>query len=390
MFPPLTPIEKILMAFIVFILLCVFLFAWLTSCDTHNPTSSVSMDMTEDTPLADTLSGTLEPGVYYVTGNVVIPQDSVLVARDCYFLIENEVDWDVCGLFQAYGCRFDVADLNHRWSGLIFHPDPSGQDEIGNYLQDCHIYRGGYREGKNGGGISAVQCKLTLRNVTVAFCEAEYGGGIYCQDMEVLRIDGCKIWANGAEQNGGGIYLYGCDGATIDSCQIGKNYTMIGQNNQKGGGIFIERCNGATISRCVVYDNYAEERGAGVFNFLSPNLSIVNCTIADNTTNSSGWRGAGLFVYFVQSHTTVVNTILWNNTRWGGQIEDVHGDAYITYSDVSEGAEGVGNISADPLFADQYYHIEFESPCRDAGDSNSSSDPDSSRADMGVHYYHQD
>lgn len=376
------------MKWILPVLIAISLFV---GCDTPNSLESVSMDITEDTPLADTLSGTLEPGVYYVTGNVVIPQDSVLVARDCYFLMDDSVDWNIYGLFQAYECRFDVADLSHRWSGLIFHPDSSGQDEIGNHLQDCHIYRGGYRDGKNGGGISAVRCKLTLRNVTIGFCEAEYGGGIYCQDMEVLRIDGCNVWANGAEYCGGGIYLYGCDGATIDSCQIGKNYTMIGQNNQKGGGVFLERCDDVTISRCVIYDNFAEERGAGIFNFLSPNLSIVNCTIADNTTNSSGWRGAGLFAYFVQSHTTVVNTILWNNRRWGGQIEDLQGDVYITYSDVSEDVfPGAGNISADPLFSDQYYHIEFESPCRDAGDPNSPSDPDSSRADMGVHYYHQD
>ncbi|MBT3168237.1 MAG: T9SS type A sorting domain-containing protein [Candidatus Cloacimonetes bacterium] len=53
---------------------------------------------------------------------------------------------------------------------------------------------------------------------------------------------------------------------------------------------------------------------------------------------------------------------------------------------------GTGEISEDPLFVDPLngdYHLQVNSPCIDAGNSNSPLDPDGTIADMGAYYYHQ-
>jgi len=50
------------------------------------------------------------------------------------------------------------------------------------------------------------------------------------------------------------------------------------------------------------------------------------------------------------------------------------------------------NIFLDPMFADTStgdYHLTAGSPCIDVGDPASPQDPDSTIADMGVHYYQE-
>ena len=91
------------------------------------------------------------------------------------------------------------------------------------------------------------------------------------------------------------------------------------------------------------------------------------------------------------SSVDIVNTILWGNIQ-----QDIiainNSTANVTYSDIEDGYAGIGNISEDPLFVDfgnNDYHLTENSPCIDAGDPNSSPDPDGTRADIGAYYYHQ-
>jgi len=61
-----------------------------------------------------------------------------------------------------------------------------------------------------------------------------------------------------------------------------------------------------------------------------------------------------------------------------------------TYCDIQGGWHGTGNIDADPLFVDPTlgdYHLQWPSPCIDAGDPESPLDPDGTRADMGAYYF---
>ena len=127
---------------------------------------------------------------------------------------------------------------------------------------------------------------------------------------------------------------------------------------------------------------------------------MFNNTIADN--RCAGWGGGVYSATF--SFPEVKNTIIYGNTAGNYQSIFVSGDDSITvtYSDVSGGWEGEGNIDAAPLFASPASgdysltwanfpaHDSTRSPCIDAGDPDSACfDPDQTRGDIGAFYFHQ-
>jgi hypothetical protein len=62
----------------------------------------------------------------------------------------------------------------------------------------------------------------------------------------------------------------------------------------------------------------------------------------------------------------------------------------IRYSDIEGGAAGTGNIDVDPQWVDAAagdYHLQARSPCIDAGDPESSPEPDGSATDLGAFAY---
>ena len=368
---------------------CVAMFV-IAGCDNYNPLNSVSMDSRSNSisEIADTLGGVLNPGTYYVTGDIIVPEDSTLIIHKAYIVMMGGYKWDIRGELQADSSWFTTYEDNARWGGLNFHPGSIG------ILKECRIYRGGYSAQieENGGGIRASQCMLTLEGVTIAFCYGWNGGGLFCRDMDYISINRCNFWENQAWKWGGGMCLVRCNALIIDSCMIGKNAQLSHLPTWNGGGgIMLDDCDYALVSRCVIYDNFAEERGAGILNIHSEPIYMENCTIVRNTTNHCGWRGVG--VYSVDS-TRVVNCIIARNLRWGEEEQNIHGDMYVTYSNITDGLQlGTGNISADPLFVEPIfpgdYRLTADSPCIDTGNPFSPLDPDGTRADMGACYYHQ-
>lgn len=90
--------------------------------------------------------------------------------------------------------------------------------------------------------------------------------------------------------------------------------------------------------------------------------TLINCTFSANSAN----QGGGMFND--HSNPTLTNCILWADIP-----EEVYmsgGTALITYSDVQGGWSGIGNIYADPLFADADLRLSAGSPCIDAGDKS--------------------
>jgi hypothetical protein len=136
--------------------------------------------------------------------------------------------------------------------------------------------------------------------------------------------------------------------------------------NRSTGLVLLNRSD-ATITNCVISGN----KGAGVEMPMDPsarfagysNAAITNCTIAANLKQAvSGDK------------STITNSIIYFNGGNVGNVQIVSKFATVTYSDVQGGwPEGIGNISADPLFADWIngdYHLLSSSPCIDAGDPN--------------------
>lgn len=147
-----------------------------------------------------------------------------------------------------------------------------------------------------------------------------------------------------------------------------------------------------------------------MFSYCSP--EIINCTIADDTTDYFG--GA---IYISDCSPMIKNTIMSGCIGDGGVYVDGTDSLMITYCDVDNPAiqnftgdvpEGIGvlstinlngdscdvfhNLLEDPLYFDpdeHNYQLTALSPCIDAGDPDSPFDPDNSIADIGRYFYTQ-
>ena len=152
--------------------------------------------------------------------------------------------------------------------------------------------------------------------------------------------------------------------------------------------------------------------GGGIYCFSNPSPSISNCTISGNTAQTSGGG-----IYYYSSSPDIVNTIVAGNFGNYGVTLFNSPDASITFSDFynnqngnfHDPPQGVGqiittnangdscdtymNIFLDPLFqsttGDSAFRLTADSPCIDAGDPNSTFDPDNTIADMGAFYFDQ-
>jgi predicted outer membrane repeat protein len=138
-----------------------------------------------------------------------------------------------------------------------------------------------------------------------------------------------------------------------------------------GGGMANEQkafppINEPTVTNCTFRDNSADF-GGGMHNF-GGFPTVTNCTFSGNSATSQG--GGMRFVGPFDSTPTVTNCILWGNNP--DEISD-SGTATVTYSDVQGGWPGIGNINADPLFADPDngdFRLSPGSLCIDAGDND--------------------
>jgi len=184
-----------------------------------------------------------------------------------------------------------------------------------------------------------------------------------------------------------GIYCSGSS-PTIVNCRITANV---------GNGIELHMGSNPVISNCVIADN--GDSGVAMLLFqkgrtaLTNSPNIVNCTVVNNS--EIGVSGGT---------SRVLNSIISGN---GGQILGSSGT--VEYSNVQAGYPGVGNIDADPLFADPEdgeYHLKSQtgrydattqiwvldnvtSPCIDAGDPSNpighEPSPNGGRINMGAY-----
>jgi hypothetical protein len=115
-------------------------------------------------------------------------------------------------------------------------------------------------------------------------------------------------------------------------------------------------------------------------------VTVDHVTFADNVIDVQARNRDDLPDAVIQY--VIKNSILWSEQA----IQTDYDPAYIqvSYSDLSSGWEGIGNLSSDPGFVDPIghdYHLAAESPCVDAGDPAGELDADGSVQDQGVFPY---
>ena len=163
-------------------------------------------------------------------------------------------------------------------------------------------------------------------------------------------------------------------GKTGLSCSGNDNtisFCNIVQNDEDG--VYFDAGGDISFDHCIIADN----GDAGIRMESGSNAAITNCTIANN---------AGAAVD--SGRPDIKNSILYFN----GPADDEQIDASsvdVEYSCVQGGADGRGNINADPLFIDSNYHISQDSLCVDAGNPSDSvgrePQPNGGRINMGAY-----
>jgi len=216
-------------------------------------------------------------------------------------------------------------------------------------------------------GTESSSCVLSGFTITNGM--APWGGGIYGNGT-MATIENNTICGN-AGTGGGNLGDYGAGGGLLDCDGLIQNNTISGnsggfggglcdcdgtiQNNiisengwYAGGGLFA--CHG-TISNNLLFANGAVYGGGLVF----CNGAISNCTVV---ANWSAHDGSGLD----DCNGSISNCIIWQNSPPTiGQIENCSTPTYSCIEDW-DGA-GIGNISADPCFADPCngdYHLKSQ------------------------------
>ncbi|MEC7729672.1 MAG: choice-of-anchor D domain-containing protein, partial [Candidatus Neomarinimicrobiota bacterium] len=182
--------------------------------------------------------------------------------------------------------------------------------------------------------------------------------------------------------NGTGPVLTIAGGQDINT--LIANMTFIGGGGTQGGGILVDGSSTPVFKNMILSANVVSGNGAGMA-VLSGGADLSHMTISGNTAGGSG----GALYAAAGSAVTVDQSILWSN----GTVEiGSFGNVATTYSIVSGGADGTGNLSDDPLFVNGPaldFHLQWHSPAIDAGDPSGTPDPDGTVSDMGALYYDQ-
>jgi hypothetical protein len=210
--------------------------------------------------------------------------------------------------------------------------------------------------GTEGGGLH--ECEGLIQNNTISGNSAGNGGGVGSCYAGIISDN--KITNNIATLLGGG--LFECHGV------IRNNVISVNSAGEEGGGL----CrSGRPILNNLIVGNYAGQLGGGLSDCYGPFQNNTLCG------NSAGLGGGGLNL----CPGAIRNCIIWGNgAPTGRQLYDSNNPTHSCISGWSGGGEG--NISpkygpgfVDPdgpdndpnTYEDNDYHLQADSPCRDAG-----------------------
>ena len=267
--------------------------------------------------------------------------------------------------------------------------------------------------GKHGGTITLTHCVVSGNTALLSEGSNEsQGGGIYnsnnANDGEITLTD-CTISENlasapsASDSDGGGVYNDNGEGGTITltNCTVSKNHASGGDSS--GGGIENRNFNALgkiAFTNCAIFGNTATAWGGGIYNGSAASdnggmVTLTRCTVCDNAASRGG--GGMYDSYFLHRSDvfTLTHCIFFGDKD--GEIANDYADTAdalkllhafgvkgkiikhistppikisVTSSDIQGKFPGIGNINADPLFADASagdFHLKPGSPCLGMG-----------------------
>ncbi len=240
-----------------------------------------------------------------------------------------------------------------------------------------------------GGGLYLAFSSPTIANNTIAGNSAysRRGGGLRLR-YSSPTIEGNTITGNSTATYGGGLCLFESDPKIVNNTITGNSA------DEDGGGLYLN-WSSPTIANNTITGNIAEFDGGGLIIRTYSSVTIANSTIVGNI---AGGDGGGLYLDYSYSSPTIANTIVAFNSS-GIHRDDtsdtptlgyncVYGNTAYDYSGLTDPTGADGNISADPLFAqdpdpgpdgiwgtddDDFGDLQllYGSPCVDAADNDS-------------------
>jgi len=217
-----------------------------------------------------------------------------------------------------------------------------------------------------GGGVNLTESNVIVKNNTIRRNLSGQGGGIASWSHCVLHAEGNVIDSNTVSLKGGGLLVE----PSISTLE--RNLIAYNSSSNYGGGICFQ--GNSTAARNIIIGNSAPQGGA-----ISSNWGGVQDLIGNVISGNSGYYTGGIHCV-AGSQMILSNCILWedSSTIYGEVYVGDSSTVSISYSDVTGGFPGTGNIDVDPLFRDPMAHDyrlmsvacgdSADSPCIDVGD----------------------
>lgn len=289
---------------------------------------------------------------YIINGNTAVQPGCILsIEPDVQVTVNNNSSLEVKGQILAQGSARGSIEFstNDQWKGIKV--DNTIEDNI---IEHCYF-------------TGALESAVEVINSSV-----EIINNVFYENTNT-------------SQKGPAINVVNSDDVFIYGNTITNNVSSV-----LTGGIALDNSS-CLISHNIIVNNEAMFAGSIAMKNGS-NATLLNNTIANNI---GGYAG----VYLLSSNPTVNNCII----RHDGLIFTTFSSVpIVSYSCITGGYSGTGNIGDDPQFVNPTagdgpayngltadWSLQETSPCIDTGDPGSPLDPDGTRADMGALYYHQ-
>lgn len=234
-----------------------------------------------------------------------------------------------------------------------------------------------------GGAIYYNDADIVLTKCSFSENQADEGGAVAVENSSWANIVDCQFNNNHAHSRGGALHLYngtynvtaadmtGNDAAAGGAINIDRSTARINNsyiNNNKslsnlfGGGAVFSLNSNTMLTNIVFFSNQTAGNG-GAVNYRTSVGEVTNCSFYDNKADGKG----GAISNLEMSNLSIRNSILYKND------DDISSNTVsltdVSYSNITRGFSGTGNIGKNPKFADQdngNLALRYNSPCIDA------------------------
>jgi len=138
-----------------------------------------------------------------------------------------------------------------------------------------------------GGGVRVVGGSLSMRDVTIASCQAAFGGALSLENGAHVTWSGGAVTGCAASYGGAAF----ADGGLLALTGL----TLASNSAQAGGAVYAQSASPVSLVSCSLHDNQASASG-GALAFQQCGVSLNDCRLDHNVAAGNGgalWSGPG-------------------------------------------------------------------------------------------------